>query len=109
MLNAVQYIENINLDHKYYDDAQHVRNISRFLVSEYKDNSEAAKLMKEAKFDILENDFESGIEKIIAVNKFDKSYQDDLPRLTAIALFEILGKNHELTKNYRKTFDMVLY
>lgn len=107
--NAINYIEDIHLGDEYYDLAQHIRNLERFLITDYHDQSEIGDLMEEAKFDLIENDFESVIEKIIETNILDKTYKEDLPRLTAIAIFEILGKNHEVTMNYRRKFDMVLY
>lgn len=108
-LNAENYIADIHLGNEYYDTTVQIKNLARFFTSDYEENSKVAQTMDEAKFDILENDFEGGIQKIILANSLDKSYREDLPRLTAIALFEILGKEHDVTKKYRRKFDMVLY
>ncbi|MBX2816968.1 MAG: tetratricopeptide repeat protein [Saprospiraceae bacterium] len=39
----------------------------------------------------------------------DRSYMNDLPRRTGIALFRILGNQHPVTKERRRFFDMALY
>jgi len=46
---------------------------------------------------------------IIQAVMVDKHYANDLPRRLAIALFTYLGNDHEVTKKYRRKFDMALY
>ena len=66
-------------------------------------------IMLEAKQALKNGQQELAIQKIIDAAAKDKSFQNDLPRLTAIALFHLWGNQHELTKEYRRSFDMVLY
>jgi putative thioredoxin len=39
----------------------------------------------------------------------DKGYEDELARRLSVALFNFLGENHEVTKKFRRKFDMALY
>ncbi len=102
-------LEGITIGDESYDLAQHISHLKRFFTTDYSNHSDVENHLDDARFDIMESDLESGIEKIIKANIIDKNYAEDLPRLTAIALFEILGKTHPITQQYRRRFDMALY
>lgn len=50
-----------------------------------------------------------GVQELIDVVMIDKGFVDDLPRRASIAVFRSLGSKHEITKKYRRIFDMALY
>ncbi len=49
------------------------------------------------------------LELIIEEVQRDKTFHNDLPRRAGIAIFRLLGNDHEATKKYRRIFDMSLY
>ena len=92
-----------------YDQANHIRKLVHFLEFQVKSESKLNLIIKEAQEKFKAGDLEECIQLIIEANRLDKSFHHDLPRKTAIALFELMGKGHPLTKQYRRKFDMVLY
>ena len=55
------------------------------------------------------HDFDAALERLIEVIRTDRYYDDDGARKAAIALFTLLGPQHEVTRRHRRTFDMALY
>ena len=106
---ARSLVQPIALGDKFHDDAEDVRVLVRFLSLDPEPDQPVNQVLMEARTAIQENEMEKVLQKIIEATTIDKSYQDDLPRKTAIALFRTLGKDNELTKNYRWRFDMALY
>jgi putative thioredoxin len=92
-----------------HDDAEDVRTLSALLRFQPENGSAAGERLAAAKEALKNKDFEAAIQRIIDATMADKSYLGDLPRRSAIALFHFWGSNHELTKKYRRRFDMVLY
>lgn len=92
-----------------HDDAVDVLALARLMQARPTKGSKASELLFVAQHALRENDPETAIQKIIEAVMADKKYMDDLPRLAGIALFHIWGKEHELTKEYRRGFDMALY
>jgi putative thioredoxin len=54
-------------------------------------------------------DFSTALDKLIRAIMIDKPYLDELARRLVIALFHYLGESHEITRKYRRQFDMALY
>ena len=54
-------------------------------------------------------DFSRSLEKLIKAIMIDKRYLDEMARRLAIAVFHYLGEAHEITRKYRRQFDMALY
>jgi putative thioredoxin len=46
---------------------------------------------------------------LIDILRQDKHYRDDEVRKVLLGLFEVLGKNHPLTRQYRQELAMVLF
>lgn len=61
--------------------------------------------LKHLKRHQLDDFFKSFIQAII----LNKSYHDEFARKMVVALFHLLGESHEITKRYRRRFDMALY
>ncbi len=106
---AVALLEDIHMGDEHFDLADHIRKWAHFLQIELDEQGQIADLLRKAQEAAGQGNFEEAIQQIIEANRLDKNYLDDLPRLTAIAFFGIFGTKHELTKKYRRTFDMVLY
>ena len=56
-----------------------------------------------------EQDLDTALEKFIDVVRTNRDYDDDGARKACIALFTLLGEQHPLTQEHRRTFDMALY
>lgn len=62
-----------------------------------------------AKNAMVSLDFETALQRLIKAIMVNKRYHNELARRLTIALFHILGESNELTKKYRRQFDMALY
>lgn len=58
---------------------------------------------------LSEQDFDTALEHFIEVVRTNRDYDDDGARKACIALFTLLGEQHPVTQEYRRTFDMALY
>ena len=58
---------------------------------------------------IRRGNIEAAMDGLLEVMRRNKRYRDDMPRKLMVALFEILGQNHPLTKQYRRELSMVLF
>ncbi len=105
---AARLVEGVTLGDKYADAAEDIRQIGRLMTFEPGD-APVAKKLAEAREALSRQDLAAAIQRLIDATMIDKSYEDDLPRKTAIALFRTLGDEHPLTKQYRRMFDMALY
>lgn len=108
-LRALTLVEDIQLGHDLYDEAEDVRAIARLFDSPLQEGGAVAKALLAAREALGAGQMAPGIEKIIEAVSLDKHYQDDLPRKSAIALFHLWGDTHPVTREYRWRFDMSLY
>lgn len=58
---------------------------------------------------LADQDFSTALEHFIDVVRTNRDYDDDGARKACVALFTLLGEQHPVTKEYRRTFDMSLY
>jgi putative thioredoxin len=58
---------------------------------------------------LQQHDLDAALEHFIEVIRTNRYYDDDGARKACIALFTLLGPQHETTRRYRRTFDMALY
>ena len=93
-----------------YEVVEDLRSLARLLqLPDQEDDRKVALILHEAKRALLSGQQEQAIQKLIEAAGLDKSFEKDLPRKSAIALFRLWGTQHPLTREYRRTFDMVLY
>ncbi len=105
---AVQLAEGIAMGSELYDAAEDVRTLARFL--RFSGNGlPVAQMLGMAAQATRSGNLEQAIVHLIEAVGMDKSYENDLPRKTTIAFFRLLGPQHELTRTYRRRFDMALY
>ena len=105
---AQELIEDIRLGHKLEAPAAGLRTMAELLQLPA-DDGPVGKLLAQAKVALQQKEDEGAIKAVIEAVSIDKTYQDDLPRRLAIALFHLWGAAHPLTKDYRWRFDMALY
>jgi len=105
---AADMVTEVLLGHEQFDLAEDIRNLAR--LSRFKDTSTpaAAKLTAAAQL-LHDAQPAAAMATLIEAVMMDKTLDQDLPRKAAIALFHLWGPQHELTRTYRKRFDMALY
>ena len=59
--------------------------------------------------DARSNNFEAALGGLIEVLRKNRYYDDDGARKACIAIFKLLGEDHEFTKRHRPTFSSALY
>lgn len=106
---AVELISDIRPGEAEHEEAEDIRLLATFFSSDFSGDSPVSKAMAAAQSAFQNQETETGIQKVIEAASIDKNYRDDLPRKAAIAFFHLWGNQHELTKKYRRRFDMVLY
>lgn len=105
---ALELVEDIHLGDPLYDDAEDVRTLAKWMQINPDDTAVSQK-MATAREAARQQHSEAAIQHVIEATTLDKTYQNDLPRRVAIALFRRWGHQHPLTQNYRWRFDMALY
>lgn len=58
---------------------------------------------------LADQDFDTALEKFIQVIQINRYFDDDGARKACVAIFTLLGPQHEITRKHRRTFDMSLY
>ena len=58
---------------------------------------------------LADQDFDAALDHFIDVVRTHRDYDDDGARKACIALFTLLGEDHPVTQDHRRTFDMALY
>ena len=54
-------------------------------------------------------DYDGALNNFIAVIRGDREYDDDGARKACVAIFKVLGEDHEITQKYRREFSSALY
>lgn len=58
---------------------------------------------------LADQDFDAALDHFIDVVRLHRDYDDDGARKACVALFTLLGEDHPVTQEHRRTFDMALY
>lgn len=74
---------------------------------EGRDNSEAR--YKRALRQVADGHYEAGLDGLLDVMKSDRTYGEDVARLTLLRVFDALGADHPLTVTYRRKLFALLY
>ena len=106
---ALDLVKEIKLGHKLFERTEDIRELARLMASESNGHSQVGDLITAVRESLENGNYDSGLENLIQAVMLDKNYQEGLPRKAVIALFHILGDQHELTRKYRRRFDMALY
>ncbi|MFZ9044265.1 MAG: thioredoxin [Cyclobacteriaceae bacterium] len=106
---SLEITRNIKAGIKFFADVETYKQLARFLTFEDESDQEVAKKIKAGREAALAQDHQAALEFLISSIMIEKSYADELARLTAISYFHFLGGDHEVTKSLRRKFDMALY
>ncbi|HEY9099355.1 MAG TPA: tetratricopeptide repeat protein [Thiobacillus sp.] len=58
---------------------------------------------------IAADDYANGMDALLAIARADRSFRHDIARLSLLALFDLLGNAHPLTRHYRQTLSESLH
>jgi putative thioredoxin len=106
---AQELLSDIKMGEPGYELLEDIRNLNELAaLSDDNHGGLSARLM-DAYQELQKDNPEKAIQQIIEVVKEDKLLHNELPRRAAIAIFHLLGNQHEVTRKYRRLFDMALY
>ncbi|MCF6351560.1 MAG: tetratricopeptide repeat protein [Cyclobacteriaceae bacterium] len=96
---------------KHVQEAEELLLLAEFLESDFVDfeDGKTRRLLKEVQELLIKKMIEPSIELLIKSIIIDKTYHNELARRLIIAIFHTLGEKSDITKNYRKRFDVALY
>ncbi len=106
---AEALLQHIRPGNEQWDAAQDIQTLAALMRFENNSGSQAAQLLEQARDALKAQNVAQGIKLLIDATAADKACCEELPRKAGIALFRLLGHEHELTKKYRRLFDMVLW
>ncbi len=106
---AEALVAHIRPGHELWEKAEDIRTLARLMRLEEPPTTQAASLLAQAREALKAGQIEKAIQLLIDATSADKACCDELPRKAGIALFRTLGNEHELTRKYRRMFDMVLW
>ncbi|MEA5541299.1 MAG: tetratricopeptide repeat protein [Limnoraphis robusta] len=108
---ATQLLATISEDQReYYPKAQALKQLIEFqAVVQQPGTTELDQLYAQACRFTLEKNYPQALKTFLEVVKIDRSYKNDGARKAMLSLFELLGDDHSLTKEYRKQLMLQLY
>jgi putative thioredoxin len=110
---AIALLKPIQPDSEYFDLAEALRTIARLFIHQHhpealpEDPVRAAYLRAIAA--LRADDFARALDGFIDVLERNRRYDDDGARRACIAIFRVLGEDHEITRHYRRPFSNALY
>jgi putative thioredoxin len=106
-------VEPIEQDSAHFQKAEAVRTLARFAAVVREPSSLHDDPVRETYLDAVRlasgGSFDAAVEKFIAVIRANRQYDDDGARKAVIAIFTMLGPEHEVTLNRRREFSSALY
>ena len=113
LVQALKIIEPINMDSKYFETAQAIRTLEGMFrhINEPELLPEGAVkgTYLTAIRDVRANNFETALAGFIEVVRKNRYYDDDGARKTCIAIFHLLGEEHEATKRHQRVLASTLF
>jgi putative thioredoxin len=99
------------------DDLQYLEKVNEILLLAKALDYDTGALTEDRSRDVLidglealkKHNIDEALEALIRAVMLNKLYQNELARRLVIAIFHFMGESHEITKKYRRRFDMVLY
>lgn len=79
------------------------------MVNQPRGDSDLDRQFQQAVQQILEENYEAGLQQFLDIVSRDRRFQNDGARKAMLAVFDILGDDHPLTRDYRKRLTMLLY
>jgi putative thioredoxin len=108
---AAEIVQPIQAFSAYFQLAEAIIDYSRFIHTKRENIEEGPfkDLLIQAIDAAKNNNFSSVFENLINILIINKAFMNEIARKTCVALFLILGADHEMTKKFRRRFDMSLY
>ncbi len=110
---AVQLVSDIDEGSEYAETAETIRTFDKVLNNldhpDHLGETEVKSRYLDACKRVSERYFDKALEEFIDVIRSDRYYDDDGSRKTCIAIFRLLGEEHETTMKYRREFGNALY
>ena len=113
---ALKLTESIDEAHPMFDQVDAMRTLNRLQNSSKelgkeaeKFNTEAWKLYAKGVNAFKKNDYGTALESWIDSIILDRQVDNDGARKACVALFKILGNEHDLTKKYHRRFSSALF
>ena len=110
---AVRIVSPVQLGSRNFDEADAIRTLSTMFASiddpQFLADNPVKERYLQAVRSARDGDFEAALEGFIEVVRRDRNYDDDGPRKACVAIFNLLGNDHELTKRFRAVFSSALF
>lgn len=110
---AVELVRTIEEDSEVFDAAEMIRTFSSLMKKGANPGSIPEGNSKTAYLSAIEalkrKDYSGALKKFIDIIREDRYYDDDGSRLACIAIFKLLGEEHEITQEFRREFSRALY
>ncbi len=110
---ALTIVEPVTLGSKHFEAAEAIRGLAGLI--ERAENPESLpqdsvrdQYLKAVR-DVRSSDYEAALRGFIDVIRTNRYYDDDGARKACIAVFELLGQEHETTRTYRPQFSQALF
>lgn len=101
-------LKDIHLGEEGSDEATDLLTLHEWLTAKLPD-SPAGQHLQQAREAFRQGEKGAALKQVVDAVMADKTEHKELPRRLAIAFFHLLGDSHELTRKYRRLFDMALY
>lgn len=101
---SIELVSNIKMSSPFFQKAEYIREIGNFLLADFDDEriNDIRQLLKTS-------NLSEAVPAIIALLQEDTNVADGKLSKAAIGIFNLLGNQHPLSKEYRKKLDMVLW
>lgn len=111
VLNAPEAVEPLLAHHLHLPDAEALLDLARGaqLTAEELPEGVAREEVLKGIAALRANDANATLEHWVRAVELDKRYMDELPRRLCVALFNLLGNEHPVTRQWRRRFDSALY
>ncbi|MBW4694711.1 MAG: tetratricopeptide repeat protein [Lyngbya sp. HA4199-MV5] len=98
-------------DKEYAPHAKTLKALVQFkqLATQPGDDSDLDRAFQHAANLVLDENYAAALEQFLTILTHDRRFRDDGARKAMVAVFDLLGDNHALTKDYRKRLVMALY
>ena len=110
---AKQLVDNIDGSTENYEQVESIQTIAELFNKLEETDQLPDAPVKNNYVAAIENiktkNFDSALQKFIAIIREDRSYDDDGARKACIAIFKYLGEENEITLKHRKDFGSALY
>lgn len=109
---ALAYLQKIDEAAEEYQEVANILPLAETLAQVKKGDLPAGKVREEfaaAIGALTEGRFENALQGLIAVLEKDRYYNEDASRKACIAIFKLLGEDHQLSRRYRPQFSGALY